>query len=78
MLKEILINPIDNFIKEENDKKYIIIFDTLRNDFDKYILSLGKKEYAPSYVVRKNGDIHKLYDELLSKIYFEKAPLYSE
>jgi hypothetical protein len=27
MLKEILINPIDNFIKEENDKKYIIVCD---------------------------------------------------
>ena len=38
MLKEILLNPIDNFVKEENDKKYIIICDTLRNDFDKYII----------------------------------------
>jgi N-acetyl-anhydromuramyl-L-alanine amidase AmpD len=63
MLKEILINPIDNFIKEENDKKYIILCDTLRNDFDKYILSLKKKEYCPSYVVRKDGTIHKLFDE---------------
>jgi N-acetyl-anhydromuramyl-L-alanine amidase AmpD len=63
MLKEILINPIDSFIKEENDKKYIILCDTLRNDFDKYILSLKKKEYCPSYVVRKDGTIHKLFDE---------------
>lgn len=64
MLKEILINPIENCIKEKNDKKYIILCDTLRNDFDKYILSLSKKEYAPAYVVRKNGDIHKFYDDL--------------
>jgi len=63
MLKEILINPIDNFIKEENDKKYIILCDTLRNDFDKYIISLNKKEYCPSYVVRKDGSIHKFFDE---------------
>jgi N-acetyl-anhydromuramyl-L-alanine amidase AmpD len=63
MLKEILINPIDNYTKEENNKKYIILCDTLRNDFDKYILSLKKKEYSPSYVVRKDGTIHKLFDE---------------
>ena len=63
MLKEILINPIDNFVKSETDKKYIIICDTLRNDFDKYILSLKKKEYSPSYIVKKDGTIHKLYDE---------------
>jgi N-acetyl-anhydromuramyl-L-alanine amidase AmpD len=63
MLKEILINPIDNFIKEENDKKYIIICDTLRSDFDKYILSLKKKEYTPSYIVKRDGTIHKLFDE---------------
>jgi len=63
MLKEILINPIDNYIKEENNKKYIILCDTLRNDFDKYILSLKKKQYYPSYVVRKDGSIHKLFDE---------------
>jgi len=64
MVKEILINPIENCIKEKNDKKYIILFDTLRNDFDKYILSLEKKEYAPAYVIRKDGIIHKFYDEL--------------
>ena len=64
MTKEILINPINNCIKEKNDKKYIILLDTLRNDFDKYILSLKKKEYAPAYVIRKDGIIHKFYDEL--------------
>jgi len=64
MLKEILINPIDNCVKEKNDKKYIILLDTLRNDFDKYFLSLKKKDYAPAYIIKKNGDIHKLYDEL--------------
>ena len=64
MLKEILINPNENCIKEKNDKKYIIIFDTLRNNFDKYILSLGKKDYAPAYVIKKDGTIHKFYDEL--------------
>ena len=64
MVKEILINPIENCVKEKNNKKYIIILDTLRNDFDKYNLSLRKKDYAPAYVVRKNGDIHKFYDEL--------------
>lgn len=63
MLKEILINPIDNFIKEENDKKYIIVCDTLRSDFDKYILSLKKKNYAPAFVVKRDGTIHKLYNE---------------
>jgi N-acetyl-anhydromuramyl-L-alanine amidase AmpD len=63
MLKEILINPIDNFIKEENDKKYIIICDTLRDNFDKYISSLKKKTYAPAFVVKKDGTIHKLYNE---------------
>jgi hypothetical protein len=63
MLKEILINPIENCIKEKNDKKYIIICDTLRNDFDKYINSLSKKEYAPAYTIKKNGDIHKFYDD---------------
>lgn len=63
MVKEILINPIDNFIKEDNHKKYIILCDTLRNDFDKYILSLKKKDYCPSYVVRKDGAIHKFFDE---------------
>ncbi len=36
----------------ENDKKYIILCDTLRNDFDKYILSLKKKEYCP-YVLKR-------------------------
>ena len=45
------------------NKKYIILCDTLRNNFDKYILSLAKKEYAPAYVVRKDGTIHKFYDE---------------
>jgi len=63
MLKEILINPIENCIKEKNDKKYIIICDTLRNDFDKYINSLSKKEYAPAYMIRKDGTIHKFYDD---------------
>ena len=63
MLKEILINPIDNYIKEENDKKYIILCDNLRNDFDKYIISLKNKNYAPAFVVKKDGTIHKLYDE---------------
>jgi N-acetyl-anhydromuramyl-L-alanine amidase AmpD len=63
MLKEILLNPIENFVKEENDKKYIIICDTLRNDFDKYITSLSKKDYAPAYVIKKDGSIHKFYDE---------------
>ena len=63
MLKEILINPIDNYIKEESNKKYIILCDTLRNDFDKYIHSLSKKNYAPAYVVRKDGTIHKFFDE---------------
>jgi hypothetical protein len=63
MLKEILINPIENCIKEKSDKKYIIICDTLRNDFDKYIISLSKKEYAPAYTIKKNGDIHKFYDD---------------
>jgi N-acetyl-anhydromuramyl-L-alanine amidase AmpD len=63
MLKEILINPIENCVKDKNDKKYIIICDTLRKDFYKYILSLKKKEYAPAYVIKKNGDIHKFYDD---------------
>jgi N-acetyl-anhydromuramyl-L-alanine amidase AmpD len=63
MVKEILINPIDNFIKEDSYKKYIILCDTLRNDFDKYILSLKKKDYCPSFVIRKDGSIHKLFDE---------------
>ena len=63
MLKEILINPIDNFIKSETDKKYIIICDSLRSNFDKYILSLKKKDYTPSYVVKRDGSIHKLFDE---------------
>lgn len=63
MLKEILLNPIDNFINLSNDKKYIIICDTLRSNFDKYILSLKKKIYAPAYIIRKDGTIHKLYDE---------------
>jgi N-acetyl-anhydromuramyl-L-alanine amidase AmpD len=74
MLKEILINPIDNFINEKVDKKYIIICDTLRNDFEKYFLSLSKKEYAPAYVIRKDGTIHKFYDELCYSNYtnFEK------
>lgn len=63
MLKEILINPIDNFVKEETNKKYIIICDTLRDNFDKYILSLKKKDYCPSYVIKKDGNIHKFFDE---------------
>jgi N-acetyl-anhydromuramyl-L-alanine amidase AmpD len=63
MLKEILINPIDNFIKSETEKKYIIICDSLRSNFDKYILSLKKKEYSPSYIVKRDGTIHKLFDE---------------
>jgi len=63
MLKEILINPIDNFVNQKNNKKYIIICDTLRNNFDKYIHSLNKKEYAPAYVIKKDGTIHKFYDE---------------
>jgi N-acetyl-anhydromuramyl-L-alanine amidase AmpD len=63
MLKEILLNPINNFVKEENDKKYIIICDSLRSNFDKYILSLKKKEYSPSYIVKRDGTIHKFYDE---------------
>lgn len=63
MLKEILINPIENCVKEKNEKKYIILLDTLRYDFKKYITSLSKKEYAPAYVIKKNGDIHKFYDE---------------
>jgi N-acetyl-anhydromuramyl-L-alanine amidase AmpD len=63
MLKEILINPIDNFIKSETDKKYIIICDSLRSNFDKYILSLKKKDYTPSYIVKRDGSIHKLFDE---------------
>ena len=52
MLKEILINPINNFVKEENNKKYIIICDNLRKNFDKYLLSLNKKEYAPAFIVQ--------------------------
>lgn len=63
MVKEILINPIENCIKEKNDKKYIIIIDTLRYDFDKYLKSLSKKDYAPCYIIRKDGKIHKLYDD---------------
>lgn len=63
MLKEILINPINNFVKEENNKKYIIICDNLRKNFDKYLLSLNKKEYAPAFIVKKDGTIHKFYDE---------------
>jgi hypothetical protein len=63
MIKEILINPIENCIKEKTEKKYIIICDTLRNDFDKYLLSLKKKEYAPAYIIKKNGEIHKFYDD---------------
>jgi N-acetyl-anhydromuramyl-L-alanine amidase AmpD len=63
MLKEILLNPINNFVKEENDKKYIIICDSLRSNFDKYILSIKKKEYSPSYIVKRDGTIHKFYDE---------------
>jgi N-acetyl-anhydromuramyl-L-alanine amidase AmpD len=63
MVKEILLNPIDNFVKEENDKKYIIICDSLRSNFDKYILSLKKKDYTPSYIVKRDGSIHKLFDE---------------
>jgi N-acetyl-anhydromuramyl-L-alanine amidase AmpD len=63
MLKEILINPIDNCVKEKHDKNYIILLDTLRNDFDKYITSLSKKEYAPSYLIKKDGTIHKFYDD---------------
>jgi hypothetical protein len=63
MLKEILINPIENCVKDKCDKKYIIILDTLRNDFEKYILSLSKKEYAPAYVIKKDGAIHKFYDD---------------
>jgi len=63
MVKEILINPIDNFVKEETSKKYIIICDTLRDNFDKYILSLKKKDYCPSYVIKKDGTIHKFFDE---------------
>jgi len=63
MLKEILINPIDNFIKSETEKKYIIICDSLRSNFDKYILSLKKKDYTPSYIVKRDGSIHKLFDE---------------
>lgn len=63
MLKEILINPIENCVKEKNNKKYIILLDTLRYDFKKYILSLSKKEYAPAFLIKKNGDIHKFYDE---------------
>ena len=58
MVKEILINPIDNFVKEETSKKYIIICDTLRDNFDKYILSLKKKDYCPSYVIKKDGTIY--------------------
>ena len=34
-----------------------------RYDFKKYILSLSKKEYAPAFLIKKNGDIHKFYDE---------------
>lgn len=64
MVKEILINPVENCIKEKVNKKYIILLDTLRNDFDKYLLSLSKKDYAPAYVIKKNGDIHKFYDDL--------------
>lgn len=63
MLKEILINPIDKFVNQKNNKKYIIICDTLRNNFDKYIESLSKKEYAPAYVIKKDGSIHKFYDD---------------
>lgn len=63
MLKEILINPIENCVKDKCNKKYIILLDTLRKDFDKYILSLAKKEYAPAYVIKKDGAIHKFYDD---------------
>lgn len=63
MTKEILLNPIENCIKEKNEKKYIILCDTLRNNFESYILSLSKKDYAPAYVVRKDGTIHKFYDD---------------
>jgi N-acetyl-anhydromuramyl-L-alanine amidase AmpD len=63
MVKEILINPIENCVKEKSNKKYLILLDTLRYDFKKYILSLSKKEYAPAFLIKKNGDIHKFYDE---------------
>jgi hypothetical protein len=55
MVKEILINPIDNFVKEETSKKYIIICDTLRDNFDKYILSLKKKTIAQHISLKKMG-----------------------
>jgi N-acetyl-anhydromuramyl-L-alanine amidase AmpD len=76
MEKEILIPNIKcNFNKKITEKKYILITDTLRSDFDKYIKSLEIKNYAPSYVIRKNGDIYKLYNDEFHSYFFESEPM---
>lgn len=65
MKLELLLNPISdkNYIIEETNKKVCILGDTLRGSFEKYMTSLELKEYAPNFIVQRNGFIHKLYDD---------------
>jgi N-acetyl-anhydromuramyl-L-alanine amidase AmpD len=63
MKLEILLNPINNCVLEPSEKKLIVITNTERLDFQKYIKSLKNKKSIPNFIIEKNGNIHKLFDD---------------
>lgn len=63
MKLEILLNPINKCVVEQTDKKQILITNTCRLDFQKYLKSLKNKNSTPNFIIERNGNIHKLFDD---------------
>lgn len=65
MKLEILKNQIsDNcFIKQEFNKGGIVLMDSLRVNLENYIQSFEIEKKAPAFLITRNGEIYKFYDE---------------